>query len=133
MRLRLLPLALLALAACGTPQEQCIRSNTRDLRTVNRLVAETENNLRRGYALEEYTDWRPVWVPCYGPPRRAGEPPVRRMCMDDRPETVTRPKAIDLDAEQAKLDSLRRKQAVLARQAESVTRQCKALHPEDQG
>ncbi len=131
MRLRLVPLALLALAACGTPQEQCIRSNTRDLRTVERLIVEAEGNIRRGYAIEEYTDWRPVWVPCYEPPRKRGEAPVRRMCMDERPETFTRPRAIDLDAEQAKLDSLRKKRASLSRQAESVVAQCKALHPEE--
>ena len=130
MRARILPLVLLALAACGTQQEQCIRSNTRDLRTVERLIAESERNISRGYAIEEYTEWQPVWVPCYGPPRKAGDPPVRRMCMDDRPETVSRPKAIDLDAEQAKLDSLRKKRASLARQAQSVVAQCQALYPE---
>jgi hypothetical protein len=44
--------------------------------------------------------------------------------------TTQRPKAIDLNAEARKLDSLRVKRKQLARQAESVVAQCKALYPE---
>ncbi|MFT4151620.1 MAG: hypothetical protein QM656_15580 [Paracoccaceae bacterium] len=132
MRLRLVPLAALAvLAACGTPQEQCINRNTRDLRTVDRLIAESERNLSRGYAIEYSTEWRPVWVPCYGPPVRPGGKPVSRMCWDERPETVSRPRAIDLNAESLKLQSLKQRRATLSRQAESVVRQCRALYPEE--
>jgi hypothetical protein len=40
-------LSLLLLTACGTPQEQCINSVTRDMRVVDRLIAETEANLAR--------------------------------------------------------------------------------------
>ncbi|MBD3765401.1 MAG: hypothetical protein IE927_11935, partial [Rhodobacterales bacterium] len=79
MRLRVLPvLTLIALAACGTPREQCIARETRDLRTVDRLIAETEENLRRGYALEERTIWVQVWEYCDPlPPRppKDGKPP----------------------------------------------------------
>lgn len=131
MRHRLLPLALIALAACGTPQERCISSNTRDLRTVERLIAESERNLARGYAIEHHTEWRPVWVACYGPPVKPGGAPIRRMCWDERPETVSRPKAIDLNAEARKLESLKQRRAGLSRQAESVVRQCRALYPEE--
>ena len=56
---RLTFLALAALAACGTPQEQCINRNTRDLRTVDRLIAEAEGNLQRGYAYETITVYEP--------------------------------------------------------------------------
>ena len=50
---RLLLCSFALLAACGTPQEQCIAYGTRDLRTVDKLIVETEGNLTRGYALEE--------------------------------------------------------------------------------
>lgn len=137
MRLHPFPVLLLALAACGTPQEQCISRNTRDLRTVESLIAQSEKNLARGYALEDRTEWQPDWVPCGPPPpprigpdgkpRPSGPP---RMCWDERPVTVTRPVSIDLNAETRKLASLKQKRAELSRQAQSVVRQCKALYPE---
>ena len=61
---RLLSIALLALAGCGTPQEQCINRNTRDLRTVDRLIVETQGNLQRGYALETVTRYEDFWDTC---------------------------------------------------------------------
>ena len=41
-----------------------------------------------------------------------------------------RPKAIDLNEEARKLDSLKAKRKQLARQAEAVIAQCKAQYPE---
>lgn len=133
---------LLLLAACGTPQEQCINRNTRDLRTVNQLIAESEGNLKRGYAIEEYTVTVPVWDWCYtsvavagppGPDGTPGAPQIVRQpyrCMDTDTRTETRPKSIDLKAEAVKLDQLRQKQRQLSKQAESVVAQCKAAYPE---
>jgi hypothetical protein len=123
--------ALLLIAACGTPQEQCINRNTRDLRTVERLIAETQGNLDRGYAYEQITVYNDVWVECDRPRVADGEPlPPPRMCLDERPETVTRPKAIDLAAEAQKLEGLQAKRRQLARAAEAVITQCKAEYPE---
>jgi hypothetical protein len=129
-RLALLP--LLALTACGTPQEQCINRNTRDLRTMQKLVDETQANITRGYAIEEYTVYVPVWQICESQPRPApGQPaPPPRYCFEDEPQTRTRPKAIDLRAEGAKLDSLLERRDQLARAAEGVIAQCKAQYPE---
>lgn len=128
---RLSFLALAALAACGTPQEQCINRNTRDLRTVDRLIAETQGNLERGYAYETITVYEDYWTTCPMPAPVEGEPaPQPRMCLDERPVTEQRPKAIDLNAEERKLDSLKSKRNQLARQAEAVIAQCKAQYPE---
>lgn len=131
MRRLLLP-ALLLLVACGTPQEQCINRNTRDLRTMQKLVDETQANLTRGYAIEEYTVWVPVWQICEVQP--ASDPaqtaPPPRYCFDEEPQTKTRPKAIDLNAERAKLESLLQRRAELARSAQPVIAQCKAQYPE---
>lgn len=128
---RLLLPALLALTACGTPQEQCITRNTRDLRTIDRLITETKGNLDRGYAYEEVTIWTPSWEYCDPPPVAEGEqPPPPRLCLDEEQETIRRPKAIDLAAEAKKLDGLRTKRAQLARAAEPVIAQCRAQYPE---
>lgn len=133
MKRLVLPFVAL-LAACGTPQEQCINRVTRDLRTVDRLIAETEGNLKRGYAYEEYTVTFPVFRPCLRPGKRTAEnpnpPPVTTTCRDYDEETFTRPKAIDLVAEGRKLDQLKAKRHELARAAQSGIAQCRAEFPE---
>ena len=127
---RLAPFALLLLTACGTPQEQCISANTRDLRVVDRLIRETEGNLARGYGYETVTVYEPEWVDCTPPPTQANPKPARQMCFDRVPVTVRKEVALDLNAEAAKLKSLKAKRAGLAKAAESVVAQCKAKFPE---
>ena len=127
--------ALLALVACGTPQQQCINRETRDLRVVERLIAETQGNLDRGYGFEdvtvittEYVDCTPQVVVPEGAPAPVVE---RRLCLEDVPETVRRPVALDLGAEQRKLDSLLIKRRDLLARAEGVIAACKAAYPEE--
>ncbi|WP_431298167.1 hypothetical protein [Tabrizicola sp. BL-A-41-H6] len=128
---RLIVPALLVLSACGTPQEQCINRNTRDLRNVDRLIAESKGNLDRGFAYEEVLVYRDVWVFCDRYDIVDGHYAVQpRMCLDDRPEFETRPKAIDLAAEAKKLKSLEAKRVQLARAAQPVIAQCQAQYPE---
>ena len=128
---RLTPLALLLLAACGTPQVQCINRNTRDLRTVDRLITEAKGNLDRGYAYEQITISTPQWEYCDRPHLAEGEPtPAPRLCLEDHEETITRPKAIDLAAEARKLEGLQTKRRLLAKSAAPVIAQCKAQYPE---
>jgi hypothetical protein len=132
MRRTALPLLLL-LAACATPQEQCIFRETRELRTVEKLIAETEANLARGYALEERTVYVPRWKICgYTPiPRGEGEPPRLKpdYCLEDEAQTVTRPKAIDVAAERRKLADLKAKRSSLARAAERAIEVCRKTYP----
>ena len=124
-------LALVLLAGCGTRQEQCIAYNTRDLRVVDRLIAEVQGNLDRGYAFENVTVYRDYWTTCGGERTEEGEiakPP--RPCVEEREYTEKRPKAIDLAAEAQKLEGLRQKRADLTFAAKAVIAKCKALHPE---
>lgn len=121
---------LVLLAACGTPQEQCISRATRDLRIVDRLIAETQANLDRGYALERVTVYETDWEWCQPGPNAEGELPPPRLCLDRHPVTTTRPKAIDLKEEAQKLESLKLKRAELAREAQPFIAQCKAEYPE---
>ncbi len=120
-------LAFATLVACGTPQEQCINYNTRDLRTVDRLIVETQGNLERGFAYERITIYEDYYDVCY---ERDGTAVVPRMCLQERAILVDRPKAIDLTDEARKLESLKVKRKDLARKAEAVIAQCKAEHPE---
>ncbi len=130
---RIIPLSFcLLLAACGTPQEQCIARENRDLRVVTRLIAETQGNLARGYAFEEYTTYSTEFVRCGffpddGNPATAPRP---RLCRERVPETERRPVAIDLGAEQRKLDSLLVKRRDLELRSTQVIAACKEAYPE---
>jgi hypothetical protein len=129
MKRLLLPMLAL-LAACGTPQEQCIQRNTRDLRTVDRLIAETQGNLDRGYALEDVTITQEHWGYCE-PPQPPGVPLVGPVpCMIEHEITVQKPKAIDLADEARKLEGLKAKRQDLAKAAQPVIAQCQAEFPE---
>ena len=114
------------LAGCGTPQDQCIGSATREVRTLDRLIAETQANLSRGYGYEErevvHHEWRRCedWIP--------GTPP--RMCFEPVWRTVSKPVAIDPAAEQRKLDGLIARRKALLIRAEAAIAACKARYPE---
>lgn len=132
----LLPIGLV-LVGCGTPQEQCIARETRDLRVVDRLILETAQNLSRGYAYEDVTISDTVWVTCEPlpiPPSADGTPPIPpaapRLCLEDREQTVTRPVAIDLAAEQSKLTGLKTKRKQLSLAADRSVAACRKSYPE---
>ena len=83
-------LALLTLlAACGTPQEQCINRQTRDLGDQLVHHAQVEGNLKRGYALEEYTVSFPVFEPCLRPGTPTAENPAPAPVASTCRDTVT--------------------------------------------
>ena len=127
---------LLILAACGTPQQQCINRETRDLRVVERLIGETQGNLDRGYGYEDVTVLTTEYVDCTPrviTPEGQPVPPVEpRLCLDEVPETVRRPVALDLGAEQRKLASLQERRAALLGRADQVIAACKAAYPEEE-
>ena len=122
---RLCSLALLAaLAGCGTPQEQCIGKATRDMRTVDRLIIELQGNLDRGFGFESITVWEIDYIAC------GTELDPSRVCAIRVPEQERRPVAIDLAAEQVKLDQLRARRVQMVRSAAPVVAQCKIDNPE---
>ena len=127
MRPALAVLSLAVLAACATPQEQCISDATKNLRVINALVSETRANMTRGYALEEVQTVRSVPQTCTG--ETASGDPYTYRC--DRTETITstRPVAIDLNAEQAKLTSLLDRQAQAQAASDAAVAQCRITYP----
>lgn len=124
--LALVPI-LAVLAACGTPQERCIRRGSADLRTLDRLISDSQSTLNRGYALVEVRVDRRVWVPC-GPPPAEGKRP--RYCPDIVSDYETRPRAVNLDEERAKLLSMQKRRAEMSRAVPAMVAECRALHPE---
>jgi hypothetical protein len=130
-RLGLMVLGLALLAGCGTPQERCIASATRDARILDRLITETQGNIDRGFAYVEVQRSRTVWVVCVPAQAATATSPAQsaQMCMDDQDYTETRPQAINLADERVKLAEMRKKRAELERAAVRDVASCKAQHP----
>lgn len=130
MKWYLIAPALLALSGCGTPQEQCIRLNTHDLIVLDRLIAETQGNLARGFAYVETVETVPVFRPCFSGPTELNPNPEPRTCLDDEERTVRRPAAIDLDAEARKLATMRKRRDEMASELAPAVAGCKARYPQ---
>jgi hypothetical protein len=130
MKRLLVSAACLGLVACGTPQQRCIGQATHNLTVVDRLIAESQANLDRGYAYAEVVTTMPEFVDCT-PRATAKDPDPRpRQCLEDVAQTVTKPVAIDLKEEAAKLAGLREKRDELAKAATPVIAACQQQYPE---
>lgn len=121
--------ALLILTGCATPQERCINSATRDMRVVDQLIAESMATLARGYALDSQIVTRTDFEDCT--PRATAEYPNPRpqMCLVEVPQTITKPVAVDLAAEKAKLKGLEAKSAQQSIAAAAAIAACRAQYP----
>lgn len=118
-----LPLGLCAaLAACADPRTRCEAEATRDLRTIEALIAETETNIARGFSIARETDVRPSLQVCL-----AGD--LVQFCSVNEPVVRERPVAIDRAAEQRKLVSLRERRAELQAPTRAALAQCAAQFP----
>ncbi|MBM7069479.1 hypothetical protein [Actibacterium sp. 188UL27-1] len=121
---------LMVLAACGTPQEQCIRRETRELRIVNSLIAEVQGNLTRGYAITREAFEVPVYRVCSVYKDKSGR--VRQdFCWTRETQYRTKRVAFDPAAERRKLSGLQNRKHNLTRIATRAVAQCKAQFPED--
>ncbi len=99
-----------ALGACATSEKLCIQDATKDLKIVQSLIATTEANLLRGYAVETrerrvvFTDF------CLGTGRsNVGV----SFCNRAEPVVERTPVAIDTASELRKLRELKRREAKL--------------------
>ena len=125
---KILILLPLALAACQTPREACISGATRQLSIIEGLIAETQGNLARGYAIDTRQEVRVRPDTCTIQLPDGTEGRVR--CEDTTVVDIDVPVAIDLRAEQAKLDSLLEQRARLQSQTQDAVQSCIAIHPE---
>ncbi|QDY68640.1 hypothetical protein [Qingshengfaniella alkalisoli] len=117
-------ISLLVLGACATPQDRCLRQGTYDLRTVNRLIQETERDLARGYTYE--TELNPVSI---GVGYCTGYSGTIRFCGDTGTDTIRRAVPIDAEQKQRELAELKRKQAELQNAAAPRIASCQARYP----
>lgn len=121
---RISVLALLAVTACSTPQERCISGATKDLRTLNGLISTTQRNINRGFALEteQFLDTEEQLCGVVD-----GQKVFCEVAVSNSREV---PRAIDLNLEQAKLDSLLQKRTELQDRSNAIIAECQRRHPE---
>ena len=122
--------AFAALTACATPQQQCVNTATYDLRVLDSLIAETEGNLQRGFAYQESIAVTPQWQFCGGGWGGYNLNVGTQMCWVNQPTPVQQPVAIDVNAEKAKLNSLRQRRAQQERATQAALAQCQAQFPQ---
>lgn len=126
--------ALMALTACGTPQQQCISNATAEVRKLDRMIAEISGNLARGYAIEEQTIVTHDWAPCgfagpRGPMWRPG-PGDMDMCLEPDQEVIRRNVPIDPAVQSRMLQNLQARRAALAKPVDAAINQCRVTYPE---
>jgi hypothetical protein len=105
--MRLIPFLIL-LVACTHYPDDCNRRALGELRVVERLIAETRENLARGYSYETVeSGFRTGFVVCSGGYDA-------RICTASTPRYTRRPVAIDPESERRKLESLVQRREALA-------------------
>jgi hypothetical protein len=118
------------IAGCSTPRQRCEAQVTHDIAVLDRLIAETEATIARGYAIEvervPYTQATGCWG--WGrPPGWGGDP---GFCTRTATRTERREVAVDLDVERAKLASMRDDRARRAAAAGPALAACAARYPD---
>lgn len=129
---RTLPLvALLAVSACvgtqSSDRDRCISRAGAQLTTLNRLIAETQANVARGYALETVRDVRTIDRTCRG--QNADGTSFRYPCPETIESTRRVPVAINLNDEQDKLNSMVARRTEMERSVQATIAQCQATYP----
>ncbi|MEM1428015.1 MAG: hypothetical protein AAGG09_01010 [Pseudomonadota bacterium] len=116
---------LCLLAACASPREACLRAALSEVATLDRLIAETEANLARGYAIELEPFVTTGVDFCFGRGAyRHGFGTGFRYCNNVETRYREREVAIDPAAERRKLAELRKRRADLAPAAEARAAAC---------
>ena len=123
-------LALIPLVAACTPSQQaCENAALKDLHAIDMLIAETEQNIERGYGVEVKTVRASGINYCFG--KRSGGRNTVGVVFCNEPEykEVEKPISLDIDAEKAKLKSLKAKRTSTAKQAAKDIAICRQQTP----
>ncbi len=114
---------ILVLTACADRRGDCVEAALRDVRVLEELIAETERNLERGYALQPEPTVRTGVSFCLTANNPLG------ICTSTQTEVRERPVAIDMLAERRKLRQLREREAELRERARLEVMACEARFP----
>ncbi len=116
--------ALALLAACATPQEQCINTASNQVRTMQALINTTQGNIARGYAIHRSQEPYEVIDVCYDTDGKSYN------CFHTEYRTKETPVAIDVTEERRKLAQLKRRLPAEKRKMDAAIANCRVQFPE---
>jgi hypothetical protein len=116
--------ALAILAACATPQEQCINTASNQVRTMQTLINTTEGNIARGYAIHRSQEPYEVIDVCYDTDGKSYN------CFHTEYRTKETPVTIDVAEERRKLAQLKRRLPAEKRKMDAAISNCRIQFPE---
>lgn len=108
------------IAACGTPQDRCVRAAQADLRAIDEQIADVETALEQGFRVLPAQEGVTRLRLCAWP----REPVLFCTESIQRPRSESR-EVIDRQAEQARLQQLRRTRAELVVQTADRVAACR--------
>ena len=121
---RLTPFALLALAACTTPLQQCLSQARAQQSALSAQIQTAQGNINRGYAIHtQSVPYTYVGV-CYA------DDGSSYSCEQNGTRTEETPVAIDVAEERRKLAQLKRDLAAITPAADAAAAQCQLQYPE---
>lgn len=113
------------LAGCSTPRERCLNLAAQNLQTVEGLILDTQGNIQRGFGYVTDVRYTTALDWCYDPWGNV------RTCTRTQTRPVSKPVAIDLEAEKRKLASLQKQRATLVKETNQKIASCEAQFPLD--
>ncbi len=115
---------VLSLAACATPRERCVADANRTYDDTLKLLAVTEGNIARGYAVHRQQVPYQVTETCHDSKDRP------YACTETRYRTQETPVSIDVAEERRKRAALQASLPGLRANAAERAAQCAVLYPE---
>jgi hypothetical protein len=124
-----LPLLLAALAACTSPQEQCLTSANSALAALDSQIQVAQANLARGFAVQQVTRNVPQATSCSNVSRSDTLVTANSMCIANNVQTVDVRVDIDPVVEQRRLDQMIASRPAVAQQSAAAASACRAQYP----
>lgn len=116
--------ALALIAACATPQEQCINTAANEVRAIRSGISTAQGNITRGYAIHRQTQSYQVPSVCFD----AEKKPYR--CFEFDTRTIETPVTINVADEKRKLASLKKRLPTATREMNAGVASCRVQFPE---
>ena len=116
--------ALFLVAACATPQEQCINTASNQVQVLQNGIAKAQGNISRGHAIHKHREEYQVADICYDKEKKP------YTCYDTEYRTIETPVSIDMNEERKKLADLKRRLPAAKRKMLTDINSCRVAYPE---
>ncbi|WP_456385581.1 hypothetical protein [Profundibacter sp.] len=116
--------ALALIAACATPQEQCINTASNEVRNIRTGISTAQGNIARGYAIFKSRESYEVVDVCYDKDKKP------YTCYNTEYRTIESPVSINVAEERRKLANLKKRLPAATRLMNKSVASCRVQFPE---